>query len=97
MPTYEYACQQCGHHLELFQKMSDPAETHCPACGTEQLKRQISAVGFQLKGTGWYVTDFRDKKPSESVSETASAKTTSTAATTDAKPAATTTPSSTDS
>ncbi len=62
MPTYEYQCRVCGHQLEAFQKMSDAPLVDCPACrGQTTLQRLVSPVGFQLKGTGWYVTDFRDK------------------------------------
>lgn len=61
MPIYEYACDSCGHALETLQKMSDPALTLCPACGKDALKRRVSAAGFQLKGSGWYATDFRNK------------------------------------
>jgi putative FmdB family regulatory protein len=59
MPIYEYACQSCGHHLEAIQKFSDAALTECPACHKAQLKKLISASGFQLKGSGWYATDFK--------------------------------------
>lgn len=70
MPIYEYLCGNCGHHLELLQRMSDEPLTDCPACKKPELKKQISRVGFQLKGTGWYVTDFRDKgKPAAPKSE----------------------------
>jgi len=61
MPIYEYQCQKCGEKTEFLQKMSDPAEKTCPNCGKDDLQRLVSAAGFQLKGTGWYVTDFRDK------------------------------------
>ena len=61
MPIYEYKCQDCGHQLEAMQRVSEPALTDCPACGKAELKKLVSAAGFQLKGTGWYVTDFRDK------------------------------------
>jgi putative FmdB family regulatory protein len=61
MPIYEYLCQECGHKLEVMQRMSDALQTTCPSCSKEALKKLISPVGFQLKGTGWYVTDFRDK------------------------------------
>lgn len=61
MPTYEYECKHCGHQLEAFQKMSDAALTDCPKCHQGALSKLISATSFQLKGTGWYVTDFRDK------------------------------------
>lgn len=62
MPIYEYACQACGHQIEALQKMSDEPLTDCPQCGKPELKKLISAAGFQLKGTGWYVTDFKNKK-----------------------------------
>lgn len=61
MPIYEYCCEACGHELETLQKMSDAPLTDCPKCGAASLKKQVSAAGFQLKGSGWYVTDFRDK------------------------------------
>ena len=62
MPIYEYLCGDCGHELEAMQKISDPVLTVCPDCGAEALKKQISKVAFRLKGTGWYETDFKDKK-----------------------------------
>jgi len=61
MPTYAYLCAACGHKLEAVQKMSEDALKDCPQCSKPELVRQISAVGFALKGSGWYVTDFRDK------------------------------------
>ncbi len=61
MPIYEYECGACGHHLEAIQKMSDAALTDCPECHKATLQKLVSAAGFQLKGTGWYVTDFRNK------------------------------------
>ncbi len=61
MPIYEYACRQCGKHLEVLQKFSDPPLTDCECGGEGTLEKQISAAAFHLKGTGWYVTDFRDK------------------------------------
>lgn len=61
MPIYEYRCEVCGHGLEALQKLSEAPLTDCPACGAPALKKQVSAAGFQLKGGGWYVTDFRDK------------------------------------
>ncbi len=66
MPTYEYLCHGCGHRLETVQRMSDDPLKECPACHEQALVKQISAVGFQLKGTGWYVTDFRDKGKAKS-------------------------------
>ena len=59
MPIYGYQCQACGHVFELMQKMSDPAPSVCPACGKPEVRKQLSAAGFQLKGSGWYVTDFK--------------------------------------
>ena len=59
MPIYEYKCSDCGHHLEAIQKVSDESLRDCPACSRPTLKRLISAAGFQLKGSGWYATDFK--------------------------------------
>lgn len=59
MPIYEYRCQACGHQLEAMQKLADDPLKDCPACGKGELKKLISAAGFQLKGTGWYATDFK--------------------------------------
>lgn len=71
MPIYEYQCSACGHQLEAFQQMKDPALTECPECHRTSLQKLVSAAGFQLKGTGWYATDFRNKaKPSETKTET---------------------------
>ena len=60
MPIYAYRCAQCGHAKDVLQKLSDPLLTTCPACGAEAFSKQVTAAGFQLKGSGWYVTDFRD-------------------------------------
>jgi putative FmdB family regulatory protein len=62
MPIYAYRCTNCGHALDALRKISDPALTVCPACGAPTLVKQVTAAGFQLKGSGWYVTDFRDGK-----------------------------------
>ncbi len=59
MPIYEYQCGACGHTLETLQKISEAPLTTCPACGTEALKKLISASAFRLKGGGWYETDFK--------------------------------------
>jgi len=70
MPIYEYQCDQCGHRLESLEKMTDSPLTQCPACGKPTLQKLVSAAGFQLKGTGWYATDFRNKgKPAETASK----------------------------
>ena len=59
MPIYEYRCQSCNHELEVMQKLSDPELSDCPSCGKPALKKLISPVGFRLKGSGWYETDFK--------------------------------------
>jgi putative FmdB family regulatory protein len=59
MPIYEYRCSACGHELEVLQKLSEARLTGCPECGKEALAKLVSAAGFQLKGSGWYATDFR--------------------------------------
>lgn len=59
MPIYAYRCSSCGHAKDVLQKISDPVLTNCPACGAESFQKQITAAGFQLKGSGWYATDFR--------------------------------------
>lgn len=60
MPIYAYACAACGHTKDHLQKMADAPIGICPACGSDQYSKQLSAPQFQLKGGGWYVTDFRD-------------------------------------
>ena len=71
MPIYEYRCGACGQDHEVLQKVSEPPLTECPACGKPALKKQLSAAGFQLKGSGWYATDFKGsaKKPAEKTAE----------------------------
>ena len=59
MPIYAYRCSECGHAKDVLQKMSDPVLTDCPACGAASFVKQVTAAGFQLKGSGWYVTDFK--------------------------------------
>jgi putative FmdB family regulatory protein len=59
MPIYAYKCESCGHSKDVLQKMSDAPLTDCPQCGAPAFKKQLTAAGFQLKGSGWYVTDFR--------------------------------------
>ena len=59
MPIYAYRCAVCGHAKDLLRKISDPVLTVCPACGADAFQKQVTAAGFQLKGSGWYVTDFR--------------------------------------
>jgi putative FmdB family regulatory protein len=59
MPIYAYKCESCGHAKDVLQKLSDPLLTDCPQCSAPAFKKQLTAAGFQLKGSGWYVTDFR--------------------------------------
>ena len=73
MPIYEYECGSCRHRFEAIQKISEPVHKDCPACGKTTLKKLISAAGFQLKGTGWYATDFKgggQKQEKKSESDT---------------------------
>ena len=59
MPIYAYRCSACGHAKDVLQKLSDPVLSTCPACGADALSKQVTAAGFQLKGSGWYATDFK--------------------------------------
>ena len=82
MPIYAYKCSACGFAKDVLRKMSDAPLTECPHCGASAFEKQVTAAGFQLKGSGWYVTDFREgagKKAAESKGEGAPAA--------DAKPA----------
>ena len=60
MPIYAYRCAVCGHTKDVLRKLSDPPLADCPACGAPRFEKQVTAAGFQLKGSGWYVTDFRN-------------------------------------
>jgi len=98
MPIYAYRCTRCGHAQDVLQKMSDPVLTVCPACGASSYAKQVTAAGFQLKGSGWYVTDFRGgSKPEGDAAKPAvtggkaadaGAPASPAASTSDAKPAA---------
>lgn len=59
MPIYEYRCDVCGHQEEFLQKVSEPPVAVCPSCGKKKFRKLLSAAGFQLKGSGWYATDFK--------------------------------------
>ena len=78
MPIYAYKCSSCGHEKDLLQKVSDAPLADCPACGAASFSKQLTAAGFQLKGNGWYATDFKN----------GSAKPAAKTDTADAKPAA---------
>ena len=71
MPIYEYRCNDCGHKLEALQKLADAPMLTCPACGHDALTKLVSAAGFQLKGSGWYVTDFKGSgsKPADKATD----------------------------
>ena len=72
MPIYAYRCSSCGFEKDVMQKISDPLLTTCPECNAESFAKQLTAPGFQLKGSGWYATDFKGgKKPAESKPEAA--------------------------
>lgn len=73
MPIYAYKCDACGHAKDVLQKMSDAALTDCPACGAPQFNKQLTAPGFQLKGTGWYATDFKGGGATGAAAATAAA------------------------
>ncbi|MGZ9031763.1 MAG: FmdB family zinc ribbon protein [Burkholderiaceae bacterium] len=76
MPIYAYKCTDCGHEEEVLQKISDAPLTDCPVCRHASMVKQVTAAGFQLKGSGWYATDFRNKdsgKPAKSDGKTESA------------------------
>jgi putative FmdB family regulatory protein len=89
MPIYAYKCESCGFAKDVLQKMSDTPLSVCPQCGASSFKKQLTAAGFQLKGSGWYVTDFRGGNSSapapksadtSSASDNAGGKSTDTAA-----------------
>lgn len=84
MPIYAYKCASCGHAKDVLQKISDAPLTTCPACGAEAFSKQLTAAGFQLKGSGWYVTDFRGGSGGTSAAATGAAG----ATTASAEPAA---------
>jgi putative FmdB family regulatory protein len=65
MPIYAYRCASCGHDKDVIQKFSDAPLTLCPVCGADAFRKQLTAPSFQLKGSGWYVTDFRDQGKSK--------------------------------
>ncbi|WP_397474507.1 FmdB family zinc ribbon protein [Pusillimonas sp.] len=92
MPIYAYKCSDCGHAQDVLQKMSDPILTDCPQCGKSTYVKQVTAAGFQLKGSGWYVTDFRDggKKPSGAAEGSSSGDSSASSTAPASKPADTT-------
>ena len=91
MPIYAYKCGSCGHAKDVLQKMSDTPLEVCPSCGQSAFKKQLTAAGFQLKGSGWYVTDFKGGGGASVPAATESTAATPAAA---AAPAASPTPAS---
>jgi len=75
MPFYEYRCEACGHEIEALQKVSDEPLLDCPECGRPALKKLMSAVGFRLKGGGWYVSEYGNKKPNSATASSEPAAT----------------------
>jgi putative FmdB family regulatory protein len=73
MPIYAYKCDACGHAKDVLQKISDAPLTDCPACGAPKFSKQLTAPGFQLKGTGWYATDFKGGGATGAAASTATA------------------------
>jgi putative FmdB family regulatory protein len=73
MPIYAYRCESCGFGKDVLRKMSDAPLTHCPECGKDTFRKQVTAAGFQLKGSGWYVTDFRGGNSAKSAAAPAAA------------------------
>jgi len=73
MPIYAYRCAACGHAKDVLQKMSDPVLSTCPACGADAFSKQVTAAGFQLKGSGWYATDFKGGDAAAAATKTADA------------------------
>ena len=70
VPIYEYQCEACNHKFEVIQKVSDELLVACPECKERKLRKLVTAASFRLKGTGWYATDFKDKKPSSQPEKT---------------------------
>jgi putative FmdB family regulatory protein len=70
MPIYEYRCSSCGHQQEFLQKVSDAPLTTCTACGKPDFSKMLTAAGFQLKGSGWYATDFKSKPAAATAAKT---------------------------
>ncbi len=98
MPIYAYRCEACGFAKDVLQKIADAPLTDCPECGKPAFRKQLTAAGFQLKGSGWYVTDFRGgsgtakapaSTPSDGGSDTASSGSAASGTAGDGKPAAT--------
>ena len=86
MPIYEYRCSSCGHELEALQKLSEAPLVACPSCRADALVKLVSAAGFQLKGSGWYATDFKKGGAKPATAKPADAGSTASEAKTESKP-----------
>lgn len=88
MPIYAYKCSACGHEKDVLQKISDAPLTECPSCGAQAFAKQLTAAGFQLKGSGWYATDFKGgAKPAAAAAAAPTAEPTKSAESAAAAPA----------
>lgn len=94
MPIYAYRCEACGFQKDVLQKLSDAPLTQCPSCGQASFAKQVTAAGFQLKGSGWYVTDFRGGSGGTSAPASASSDDKATASATPSTPTPAAAPSS---
>ena len=88
MPIYAYRCTTCGHAQDMLRKISDPPLSVCPACGAATFVKQVTAAGFQLKGSGWYVTDSRKASSASTQSTPSESKASSDTSTGESAPAA---------
>ncbi|WP_322049376.1 FmdB family zinc ribbon protein [Paraburkholderia sp. J67] len=88
MPIYAYRCESCGFEKDALQKISDAPLTQCPSCGADAFRKQVTAAGFQLKGSGWYVTDFRGGNSGGGNGTSAAAGAKTDGASSESKPAA---------
>jgi len=86
MPIYAYKCDACGHAKDVLQRMSDDPISECPACGAPKFSKQLTAPGFQLKGTGWYATDFKGGGAAAAAAQSTDAASTATADAVSASP-----------
>jgi putative FmdB family regulatory protein len=94
MPIYEYRCAACGHQQEFLQKVSDAPMTVCTKCGKPAFEKMVTAAGFQLKGSGWYATDFKNSGSKSATSTSATKSPDDAKSASDAKPAAEAKPAS---
>ncbi len=92
MPVYDYQCDDCGHLFEVTRKRTEPGPAECPECETPEPRRAISATSFQLKGSGWYVTDYKNTKQPDAAAAASTSTSADAGASTETKTTATETP-----